>query len=112
MGEMIGRYDGPIVHPADFLRAWDLGETTGDYSFRLSSGFVIDAQDANHSSWTRYINHSRRRQNCVPYSADELFVFFIASRDIRVGSEVLFDYGDEYWIPRAKNPLKKALVDL
>lgn len=50
----------------------------------------------------RYVNHSKRRANCVAQDAfDEDAelgaVFLETSRDVSRGEELLFNYGDEYW---------------
>ena len=64
----------------------------------------VDAEDEFHSLWTRFINHASPPHNNVnPKSVPESYdgkprVWFMANRDIEVGEEICFDYGDDYWL--------------
>lgn len=64
----------------------------------------VDAEDEYHSLWTRFINHaSPPHNNANPKSVPESYdgkprVWFMANRDIEVGEEICFDYGDDYWL--------------
>ena len=60
----------------------------------------IDCEDPNRSTWCRYVNHAPAMVgacNCVPRT-DALahLVWLEATRDIEVGEEVCFDYGEVY----------------
>lgn len=113
-GELIGRYSAPVSNR----------ETAAEssYSFQLrGSPFVLDAQDPRRSNWLRFVNHSRRRDNCIPVPASVRFlgedinyaVVFQASKRIEVGEELLFDYGTRYWdrmFPNRWDP-QRILID-
>lgn len=64
----------------------------------------IDSEDEDCSLWTRFLNHAPGNgANLIPKSIHESWdgnprVWFIASRDIKEGEELCFDYGDDYWL--------------
>lgn len=68
----------------------------------------IDAEDEYKSLWTRFLNHASPPGNNVnPKSIHQSYdgnprVWFVANRDIEVGEELCFDYGDDYWLPGDK----------
>ena len=84
---------------------------TGDYLFAISDaldaepGIFVDAEDPWRSNWARFINHcpeTDRECNlrCRSLASDmngKPRVWFVATRDIEVGEELLYDYGDDYW---------------
>jgi histone-lysine N-methyltransferase SETD8 len=59
--------------------------------------YAIDATHSDHIS--RFINHSKKKANlkptCVVDKTKKLMVMFKATKDIGIGEELLFDYGDE-----------------
>lgn len=81
--------------------------TTGAYC--LAAGtcpltgnkIFVDAEDERVSSWTRYLNHSRKRANLSMGATVKKdgtpIVRFIVEKEIAPGDELLFDYGDPYW---------------
>ena len=59
-GTLLTPYFGPIKHFEDIIDA-----ENNCYMFDLGTGgYVVDGSDPERSSWGRYFNHSRRRQNC------------------------------------------------
>lgn len=64
----------------------------------------IDAEDEYTSLWTRFLNHAPLPfGNVHPKSIHESYdgkprVWFVANRNIAVGEEICFDYGDDYWL--------------
>jgi histone-lysine N-methyltransferase SETD8 len=60
------------------------------YIFMLNTG-AIDATESQHIS--RFINHSRLNFNLRPKLKSGA-LYLITSREIDVGEELLFDYGD------------------
>ncbi len=66
--------------------------------------FFIDAEDEYESLWTRFLNHAPLPYgNVHPKSIHESYdgkprVWFVANRNIDVGEEICFDYGDDYWL--------------
>ena len=88
---------------------------TGEYIFDVRDDIYIDGEDIERSSWCRYLNHASveddekngwNRCNAesrnIPqtWNGDTLIppkMFFVASRDIAIGEEIYFDYGEYYW---------------
>lgn len=88
---------------------------TGEYLFDVGDDWYIDGEDIDKSTWCRYINHAsveveeeELSSRCNAESRDvaetwigEKYIpprmFFVALRDIAVGEEICFDYGDYYW---------------
>ena len=77
---------------------------TKSNNFNTNKRIYVDAEDEYESLWTRFLNHaSPPLNNCNPKSVHESYngeprVWFVASRDIEVGEELCFDYGDDYWL--------------
>lgn len=77
---------------------------TKSNNYSTNQRIYIDAEDEYKSLWTRFLNHaSPPYNNCNPKSVHESYdgkprVWFVASRDIEVGEELCFDYGDDYWL--------------
>ena len=117
VGELVGRYSAPVLSMEESIRAAETGMTSDLYSFSLDgSNWVLDAEDAARSNWLRYLNHSRRRDNCIPVPATILgfnyAAMFQVSRQVQPGDELLFDYGTGYWdrvYPNRLNPRRIAI---
>ncbi|VEU43306.1 unnamed protein product [Pseudo-nitzschia multistriata] len=89
----------------------DRGQTmTGTYLYGVhvpnkSSQIFVDAEDEYCSLWTRFLNHaSPPASNVNPKSLHQGIdgnprVWFVSIRDIEIGEEICFDYGDDYWLP-------------
>jgi len=90
----------------------DRGQTlTGTYLYGVvapnGSHIFVDAEDEYHIdvNWTRFLNHaSLPDANVNPKSLHAGIdgkprVWFVSIRDIEVGEEICFDYGDDYWLP-------------
>jgi hypothetical protein len=87
------------------------GQTiTGDYLYGVtmpggSDPVYIDAEDEYESLWTRFLNHASPPGNNVnPKSIHQSYdgkprVWFVSNRDIGIGEELCFNYGDDYWLP-------------
>jgi len=99
---------------------------TGDYLFDMGDDLFLDAEDSDWSSWCRFMNHApevilkgdkagRENLECnvetkftsQSVMTDDLSghktimqprLWFIARRDIENGEELLYDYGDSYWV--------------
>ena len=86
---------------------------SGDYIFDLGDEIYIDAEDSDNSGWCRYMNHAADTSDeCNVrthhddggrvWSDGETSVmpklWFTALRNIEPGEELLYDYGDDYWI--------------
>ena len=109
---VVARYSGRLYSRAAFDAAGAAGETSGDYALELMPGWIIDGEDAERSSWARYINHSLRRRNCFAFSGPG-FVYFKATKDIPKGGELFFQYGPDYWEDRApERSWRRIAIDL
>ena len=118
-GAFVGRYAGAMYSTREYARLKAAEQVSGAYAFGAGGDWLVDAEDASSSSWHRFINHSRRRPNLVACVAYWWFgplgiVYFCATRDIRRGDELFFDYGDEYWDVRVKRAdvLSRLKIDL
>ena len=82
---------------------------TGQYVFAVASLYV-DAEDPEHSNWTRFLNHSDTAANLQAskrVTSDGVpEVRFITKRTLDAGEELLFDYGPGYaeWLQRHCEP--------
>jgi len=82
---------------------------TGDYLFDMDDDLFIDGEDAFVSGWCRFMNHAHESStecNVETRSTKQIWngthylpprLYFWATRDIEVGEELSYDYGDEYW---------------
>ena len=135
-GTLLTPYFGPIKHFEDIPEA-----ENNCYMFDLGNGgYVVDGSDPERSSWGRYFNHSRRRQNChaeyvesskvlsslfgqfggsgfgrnggeaVTAATATTGIIIRASRRIEVGEELFIDYGDEYWEGLVPNPIARLRI--
>lgn len=98
-----------IIDQAEFERRYDSPTGThADYAVgvMLPDGVQVylDAQDPSSSKHARYMNHAEDepRRNCecwtlTPPMVGEVRALLFASRDLAVGEEMCWDYGDEYW---------------
>ncbi|KAL1507937.1 hypothetical protein AB1Y20_007541 [Prymnesium parvum] len=107
-GTAVGRYDGILRRNDETYAALMAGATSNDYAFNLGNGWVVDGEFPERSNWLRYINHSKRRANCMlgPLSIFGVTygVFVKTCKPINAGDELLFDYG-----PGAANKLRNRL---
>lgn len=98
----IGEYTG-ILRKRFFLGRWK-NRYCFDYNIGegRNSGYVIDAQ--NFGNHTRFINHSFE-PNLEPASVicdDLVHVIIYAPKAIPAGSQLCYDYGEDYWQKRSK----------
>lgn len=82
---------------------------SGDYLFDMGDELYIDGEDADLSSWCRFMNHGtaetmecNTETRCTRQFWDgekivEPRLWFVATRNIERGEELLYDYGDSYW---------------
>ena len=124
LGEMITRYggggdtDSPFEFDAANEQAQWVAEraargvgVTGTYLFNAGvcpisrKTVLVDAEDPQVANFTRYINHSVHKANLIvtyevlPTAEDgpgEPLIRFLTDRQIMVGEELLFDYGDGF----------------
>jgi uncharacterized protein len=86
-GEFIIEYKGPILSKKESdIRG-------GKYLFETNPNRFIDG--SGRSNLARYVNHS-----CVPNCKIEVLrgrVYILSKRMIKVGEELSYDYGEEYF---------------
>mmetsp|Transcript_9321 Transcript_9321/g.14402 ORF Transcript_9321/g.14402 Transcript_9321/m.14402 type:complete len:232 (+) Transcript_9321:48-743(+) len=127
-GEYVGEYSGELLTLKEvesrywktrkrtkFDRRWIKSRsqrnqgTSGDYLFDMGDDLFIDGEDADVSTWCRFMNHAPGTTNecnletrCTRKMWDgeknvPPRLWFVAIRDVKVGEELLYDYGDAYW---------------
>lgn len=89
------RYDSPTGTHADYAVGVMLGDGVHVY---------LDARDPSSSKHARFMNHAEDEphRNCecwtlTPPSVGEVRALLFASRDLAVGEELCWNYGEEYW---------------
>lgn len=98
----LARYTGRFYDRLDEWKAGlAKGKTSGDYCYFFEDGGVLDAEDGARSGWPRFVNHSRRRANCVfseiapepigPLLPPRAVVMLQATRRIAPKEELLVD---------------------
>lgn len=82
---------------------------SGDYLFDMGDDLFIDGEDTDKSTWCRFMNHAsaelgvcNMETRCTRQIWDgekivEPRLWFVATRNIETGEELLYDYGDSYW---------------
>jgi SET domain-containing protein len=85
---------------------------SGDYLFDIGNDLYIDGEDADISSWCRFMNHAAKsdtsacnvKTRYTRITIDDRGemvlqprLWFEAIRDIEHGEELSYDYGDSYW---------------
>lgn len=103
----VGEYTG-VIRKQRFWGRWE-NPYCFDYTMGLgrSTSFVIDAKkEGNH---TRFINHSfePNLELVTVYYAGMMHAILYAKTDIQAGTQLCYDYGEEYWANRGK-PLELA----
>ena len=86
-GRRIIEYVGPLISNEVVERS------NGRYFFGVNSKWSIDG--SGRSNIARYINHSCR-PNAEPFISGRR-VWIWSRRNIRVGEEIVYDYGEEYF---------------
>lgn len=100
-----------IVEYKGRISTWkeaDIDEGRNAYLFRVKSYHTIDARPYP-SALARYANDAKgfrkikgKNNNCI-YVVDGLKVYIEAVKDIPAGTEILVDYGQEYWQVMKRN---------
>ena len=87
-GTRIIEYFGPLV-PNE-----EVEKRTGKYFFELNDKFSVDGSPRDNIA--RYINHSCRPNAEAIISRNER-IWIWAKRDIKIGEEITYDYGKDYF---------------
>jgi SET domain-containing protein len=130
-GTNVGAYEGEILtRPQVEARYWNIRKCkvddrrwiksrkqrnqgiSGDYLFDMDNDLFIDAEDADKSSWCRFINHATTSDTnacnvetrCTRLMLGDVGgkvlqprLWFVAIRDIECGEELSYDYGGSFW---------------
>ena len=99
--ELVGLYWGEILTDEEYQAS----DSSGAYAMGLANGKIMDGEDPRSSNFLRYINHSKLHANCLAVEEEFPLLSLAAvsiqtGKDIAAGSELLFDYGEEYWDTR------------
>jgi len=131
-GTMVGWYTGRLISDTEHEVLLKVPGYSAEYIMRIADpdrpagdgqeGWMIDGEDAQTASWTRYINHSVRKRNVesfylrprqdFPSHFGALYIEVVAA--VRAGDELLLNYGKEYWDDRAplyQNPALRFRID-
>lgn len=98
--DVLLRYFGELVSEAEAIRRENAGPQIGHfyrYSFTLHEvRYVLDAT-VDDGTYGRLVNHSRRKPNVHGHALEVdgvPAVVLIASRDLPIGTELRYDYGE------------------
>mmetsp|Transcript_10432 Transcript_10432/g.38750 ORF Transcript_10432/g.38750 Transcript_10432/m.38750 type:complete len:346 (-) Transcript_10432:4431-5468(-) len=102
-GELLGEYTGAFLHDSQ------IPDTSYALYVNSDNDHAIDASQCG--NMFRFVNDYRNIANGknvevslakVQYEGKEYRVaVFYATRDIKAGEELLWDYGTQFWVPRA-----------
>lgn len=107
-GAFLFDYLGERLDEARFFDRYPEGD--GRYIAGITDELYIDGVDPSRSNAARWMNHAGpsdvpnvvwRKQRLGP----RLAMHFYACAPIEAGAELLFDYGDEYWIAAGETPV-------
>ncbi|MGA8163729.1 MAG: SET domain-containing protein-lysine N-methyltransferase [Waddliaceae bacterium] len=106
-GDYIGEYTGAIklYYRFPFGKFFDLNEYCYVYPRRLLSrrSFIIDPKASGNEM--RFVNHSSYEPLLVPKLVVDrrlTHIIFVAGVDISKGTQLTYDYGEDYW--RRRDP--------
>lgn len=88
-GELVIEYTG------ERITADEGNRRGGKYLFELNDQWMIDGKGREHTA--RYINHSCRPNAYPELSEDETQVHIYAKRNIKIGEEITYHYGKQYF---------------
>lgn len=81
-----------IEYTGEKITSKEADRRGGKYLFELNSRYTIDGKER--SNLARYINHSCKPNCEVELIAGKLMIF--AKKRIKAGSELRYDYGEEF----------------
>ncbi len=102
--QMIGEYAGQVVAS---IVATLSGKTEYAFGYPSHPNFIIDPK--RRGNLIRYANHSVAHANSfsLPVFDGRLWhIILVASRKISRGSQILFNYGGDYWTTRDSRELR------
>lgn len=94
-GDLVTEYTGEVITVDEANRRG------GQYLFELNDSFTVDGKERHNTA--RYINHSCA-PNCYPeIDEDEKHIFIYAKKAIKIGEELTYNYGKEFWDVHVKS---------
>jgi SET domain-containing protein len=88
-GDNIIEYTGEVITEAEANRRG------GKYLFELNDKWTIDGKDRKNLA--RYINHSCKPNAYAELNESETRVFIFAKKKIKIGEEITYHYGKDYF---------------
>jgi len=89
-GETIVEYIGEILNKEEADK-----KITSQYLFEINRNKTIDGTPRYNTA--RYANHSCGSHGNAESDVKKGRVFFIATKNIKEGEEITYDYGEEFW---------------
>lgn len=83
-----------IEYKGERVQSEEADRRGGKYLFELNDRYTIDGSSRDNIA--RYINHSCEPNCYAEINAAETRVFIFAQRNIEVGEELSYDYGEDY----------------
>jgi SET domain-containing protein len=93
-GEEIKKGDFVIEYWGEPITDDEADRRGGKYLFNVKKGLTIDGTTRKNTA--RYINHTCTGKNCEP-EIDGKRVYIYATKSIKPGEELTYNYGKEYW---------------
>lgn len=93
--EPIKKGDFIIEYTGEKITADEANRRGGQYLFEMTPEWTLDGKGRAHTA--RYINHSCRPNAEAELDEEELRVYIRARKNIKVGEEITYDYGKEFW---------------
>lgn len=97
-GSFVCRYQGERLSQAEARLRYR--GVDAEYLFRLSGGDLIDGSRSDH--YSSRINHAQH--GTLRAAVDEAGISFYALRDLQIGEELSFDYGEDFWVAARHGP--------
>lgn len=93
-GQPIKKGTKIIEYVGEKIPTAEADERGGQYLFEINTKWTIDGSPRYNKA--RYINHQCNQGNCDAMNVrDHIFIF--AYRDIAMGEELTYNYGDEFF---------------
>ncbi|KAJ3548227.1 hypothetical protein NMY22_g1340 [Coprinellus aureogranulatus] len=113
-GDLISEYTGELIHEDTTTSRDHIARKNGrTYLFDLNSRLSVDSSTVGNEA--RYINHDTVHYNCeatIRNVNGEHRIGFFATKPIRTGSEILINYGPEFFKERKMNDVPRLLTGI
>ena len=105
----IGDYIGEVLTQEAYLQRYP--KEDAQYVLGATEDYNVDAAAPKSSTFTRYLNHATGDAANAFFAVEKVkrqrakSVKFFTAREVRVGEELCFDYGESYWRERGVAPV-------